>query len=494
MAGKSLASLDAHARDMAEASIAWMDRFWDEKAGLLLGGADVFDPQNLVLGDRHGVRNSAWYALGLLIRDAPGDRERAAYALDAIMDNQLDAPGAPFHGTFLHAPEEAHPTPTAVEWRDYDPNWREFIYTTIAIILDEYEDRLPPALVQRIDAGLPKAVAGALDRGLKASYTNIALMNAFMLWFAGDRLGNAAWVSAGEGMARAVYDLFKVNDTFDEYNSPTYYGPDLYALAQWRAYAGSSVLQELGTEMEAQLWRDIARFYHAGLRNMAGPYDRAYGMDMTRYAAVTGEWIWLVTGRQQAAFPDLERPFAHAHDFCFAPLAAILGAPVPSEARPHFFAFQGERQVERVISESPRRVATAWLSDGVMLGAEDSARIKDTSVQFHPATMHWRCGRGEVGWMRLLHSEPVEVRASANRLQISGRGEKVFHIHAPGLTPPQITPTRWQLPHLTVAVQGNVPAISVHQMTDLLQVRYEARDDQMVDMTLTTTLDAPGDN
>ena len=488
MTSTHLSALDDNARDMAEASIAWMDGFWDEKAGLLLGGSDVFDPQNPVLGDRHGVRNTAWYALGLLMRDAPGDCARAARALDAIMDNQLDAPGAPYHGTFLRAPEEPRPVPGAVEWKDFDPNWREFIYTTIAIILDEYEERLPRALVRKIDAGLPKAVAGALARGLRASYTNIALMNAFMLCYAGDRLGNAAWVAAGEGMARAVYELFKVHDSFDEYNSPTYYGPDLYALAQWRAYSSSPVLRRMGAEMEALLWMDIARFYHAGLRNMAGPYDRAYGMDMTRYAAVTGEWIWLVTGRQQAAFPDLGRPFAHADDFCFAPLAAILGAPVPAEARPHFFAFQGERQVERVISETPRRVATAWLSDGIMLGAEQSDRVKPTWVQFHPATMHWRAGPGEVGWMRLLHSEPVDVRASANCLQISGQGEIVFYIHAPGLTPLAITPTLWQLPQLTVAVQSNVLPITVHQMTDMLQVRYEASDDELVQMTLTTAL------
>jgi len=289
-------------------------------------------------------------------------------------------------------------------------------------------------------------------------------------------------------MARAVHDLFKVHDTFDEYNSPTYYGPDLYALAQWRAYAGSSVLRGLGAEMEALLWVDIARFYHAGLRNMAGPYDRAYGMDMTRYAAVTGEWIWLVTGRRQAAFPDLGRPFAHAHDFCFAPLASILGAPVPAEAQPHFFAFLGERQVERVISESPRRVATAWLADDIMLGAEQSARIKGTSVQFHPATMHWRAGPGEVGWMRLLHSEPVDVRASANRLQISGRGEMVFHIQAGGLQPAQIASTLWRLPRLAVAVESNVTSVQVDEMTDLLQVRYPASDAQNVVMTLTTRL------
>ena len=48
---------------------------------------------------------------------------------------------------------------------------------------------------------------------------------------------------------------------------------------------------------------------------MGGPCDRARGLDMRRYAAVLGLWIWLVTGREQAPFPDITRPFDHFHDF-----------------------------------------------------------------------------------------------------------------------------------------------------------------------------------
>jgi len=48
------------------------------------------------------------------------------------------------------------------------------------------------------DAAIPKAVEGALARRLRASYPNIALTNAFMLCFAGNRLGQAAWIEHGE--------------------------------------------------------------------------------------------------------------------------------------------------------------------------------------------------------------------------------------------------------------------------------------------------------
>jgi hypothetical protein len=104
-----------------------------------------------------------------------------------------------------------------------------------------------------------------------------------MLCFGGNRFDEPVWFHEGERMAREVYRLFKQHDAFAEYNSPTYCGVDLYALALWRSYPSLSPhLTRWGEEMEALLWRDLAQFYHADLRNLAGPYDRSYGMDMRR--------------------------------------------------------------------------------------------------------------------------------------------------------------------------------------------------------------------
>ncbi len=481
---KSINDLDANARDLLSTGMAWADHFWDEKVALLWSPGDTADLQRVAKTGTHTVRDSIWYALGLLLRDGAGDAGRAARVIAAVLSYQFDEPGQPYHGTFYRAPEEAHPPTPALEWKHYDPNWREFIMTTIFVILAEYEERLPPSLVQMINAAIPKAVAGALARGLKATYTNIAVMNAFMLWFAGVRQRQAAWVAAGENMAQEIYRLFKQHETFEEYNSPTYYGVDLYALALWRAYAASPVLRGPGAEMEALLWTDIARYYHAGLRNIAGPYDRSYGMDMRRYVAVVSEWIWMVTGKELAPFPDLAGPFAHAHDFLFAPAAAILGAQVPAEARAHFLAFQGEQQVERVISDSPRRVATAWIGRDIIIGAEHTSGSKRGYLQFHPATMHWRIGSEDVGWMRLVHSEPVDARASANRLDISGKGEIAFQVCAPGLDAGAFQAGRWQLPGLTVRVETNVHEIHVEDAGPWWVIRYLAAVDQPVAFTL----------
>lgn len=469
---RTLNDLSAVERDLLLTAMAWSDRFWDEQMGLLWAPGDVVSPEHWQAAGRHTVRDSAWYALGLLLRDAPGDRRRAARTISAVLAYQYDVPGRPYHGTFLRYPQEPHPPHVAVEWRDYDPNWREFIMTTLASILIEYEQWLPAAVVSGIDRAFAPAVAGALERGLRAGYTNIALMNAFMLCYAGRRLGQAAWRDAGERMARDVYRLFKMHDTFDEYNSPTYYGVDAYALAQWRAYPEFPLLNQLGSEMEALLWGDIASFYHAGLRNICGPYDRSYGMDMRRYVAVVGCWIALATGRDRAPLPDLDKPFAHAHDFLFAPAAALLGVRMPEEARRRFLVFEGERQIERVIGDAPRRVATAWLGQNIMIGAEHTSNSVSGRAQFHPATLHWRCAPGAVGWLKLVHSEPVDARARVRRLDITGRGELVFQVCAPGAGPEAIGAQAWTLPGLHVRVETGAALSAVTVRDDLLEIRY----------------------
>ncbi len=469
--------LDDNARECVAASLQWMERHWDAATDLLWGTETA--------APHHSVRGSLWYAYGLLMRGGADDAARAIRVIDRVLQCQFDAPGRAFHGTFVRAPEEPYPPKDAVIWRDYDPNWREFVVTALALVLLEHADRLPPTLRGAMDAAIRRAVEGARARGLRASYTNIALMHAFMLCFAGQRFGEPTWFAEGEGMARQVYVLFKQHDAFAEYNSPTYYGVDLYALALWRSYPElSASLASIGQEMEASLWRDVAQFYHAGLRNLAGPYDRSYGMDMRRYASLIGIWMRLATDKTHAPFPNTDAPFEHAHDLAFAPLLASLGARVPADALAHLSAFRGERHVERVIAHAPRRVATAWLGKDRMLGGEFTSGTPPESGQFHPATLHWRIDAERIGWVRLLYSSPVDARAGRDRLEIAATGKLAFLIHAPGAAAEQLRGDCWQLPGITVNVSADADSVDVQRRGDLVAVQYTVAENQPIHCTL----------
>ena len=482
---KHFESLDANARELFVASMRWMENYWDEAAGLLWASGDTH-----LVNTHHTIRGSVWYAFGLLMRNRADDNARAIRVIDTVLRYQFDAPERVFHGTFMRAPEEPSASADAVIWRDYDPNWREFIITAFALIVLNYTEQLPITLVDKLDVAIRKAVVGARARGLSASYTNIALMYAFMLCFAGKRFDESTWFTEGERMAREVYRLFKQHDAFAEYNSPTYYGVDFYALALWRSYPTlSPLLAQLGSEMEALLWRDAAQYYHADLQNLAGPYDRSYGMDMRRYVAVIGIWLRLALDQTRAPLPNTDHPFEHEHDIGFVPLLAFLGAQVPPDALEHFIAFRGERQIERVIADSPQRVVTAWLGKDKMLGAEFTSRTAPQSNQLHPATIHWRIAAEQIGWIRLLYREPVDARAWRNQLEITTTSEIVFLVHAPGARIDQITRDSWRLPQLFVRVKTNAERMDLQPYANLFEIRYTVASYQRITCVLTCESD-----
>ena len=218
------------------------------------------------------VRESSWYALGLLLRDEPGDRQRAADILDAVLKQQYLTPGTPWYGTFRRAPEEQEPAPDAVMWRNFDPNWRIFIGTTFEMILIEYPDRISPELAQRMYKAIDRGIEGEIaEKRLLPSYSNIALMYGALWDFAAAHDKRADWQQQSSEWTESVYKLYKQYGAFFEYNSPTYCGVDLYGLALWRSYGSTPRMRAIGSEMEAGLVAEHRRSLSARSAQCLGP-------------------------------------------------------------------------------------------------------------------------------------------------------------------------------------------------------------------------------
>jgi hypothetical protein len=324
-------------------------------------------------------------------------------------------------------------------------------------VLEQHADRLPAALQVRMVESIRRALEGEIEQGREEPYhTNVSLMHGFLLGWTGARLGRPDWVALGEQWLERSRAAFAVHGSFEEYNSPTYYGVDFYGLALCRRYGATDKIRAAGAEMEAGLWRDVARFYHAGLRNLCGPYDRAYGVDMRRYVSLTGAWMSLVLPPDEAPFPAPGAPMGHAHDFLAVPLYVALGVQVPADALPAWRTFDGERTLERIIT--PERRATAWLAETLMLGGQITSGTRGADPrrnQFVPATAHWRMPGGDLGWFRLQLSPPCDVQAQKERLDFRATvpGDFVFQIHAPGAVPADCTRARWALPGLEVRLE-----------------------------------------
>lgn len=468
----TLDSLPARSREQLEASLHFADRFWDESAGLLNSPAE---------GEKqvHRVRESAWYALGLLIRNQNSDQARAVRIIENVLAQQFDAPGQPWNGTYRRAPEEADPPAQGAQpWDHYDPNWREFIGCTFSIILMEFEPRLPAKLPKRMLDSIRRAVDGELGTTrLVPSYTNIALMHGFIWSYAAKRLDLADWREKSDAWCNAVYELYKPNESFSEYNSPTYYGVDLFGLALWRRHGPTEKIRAMGAEMEAGLWRDVGRFYHAGMKNLCGPFDRAYGMDTRKYVSLVGAWMSLALPPELTPLPDPKGPMDHAHDFLFIPNFVCLGPQIPADVLASFHEFKGERTLRRPI-EGPR-VATAWLSDRLMIGGEITGATRAAGPgtkynQAKPATAHWQIANGELGWIALVAAPVSDAQASAGKLELTAptAGDFTFQIHAAGAQPNQLRRDHWLLPALDVRIDADTLDYSVTPGPEFITVQF----------------------
>jgi hypothetical protein len=475
-------SLSRNSREIFRTAMEWADKYYDPQAKLTSAPPSLLNAEFHSVGSHTMVRESSWYALGLLLRDGKGDRDRAADILRVVLAQQYHEPGKVWDGTFRRTPAEPEPAADAVMWRAYDPNWREFVGSTLAIILLEYPDRIPAELKPRMIQAIDDAVAGETKQGrLAPTYTNPALMYGFLWAFAAERGGKPEWKADAQKWQDTVYGLYKQHDAFFEYNSPTYAGVDVFALALWRDYGFSKQMRERGAEMEAGLWRATADLYNANLRNIAGPYDRSYGMDMQSYVSVMGVWLRTVLDAGHAPLTGFDNPpVDHVDDLFFVPPIVVLDTQIPADAMKSFTSFQGEHEVRRPIADE--RVATAWIGKELIYGGEITGHTKDVGAasQFHPVTVQWQAP-GKVGWIQLTRCPMIDAAASKKGIVISANGDVSFRISAPGVAAAQAKSGEWTLPGLTVHVETDAKDFTATQQGPFVDVKYSA----MTMMTLT---------
>jgi len=470
---KTIQQLDEYTRHWFDIALQWADKRWSEKYQLLQM------PLDRKYSGKHEapyiIRDSVWYAVGLLMRQQSDDIERAVATIEAVLSYQFDEPSAVYHGTFYRHISEAHPPPdNAVIWRHYDPNWREFICTVFILLLKDYSRLLPDILQARMRHAINLAATGAFERKVEAAYTNIALMSAFLLDYAGREFGNIEWCDYALTQAQEIHRLFRRFNTFSEYNSPTYYGVDFFALALWREYGSTPIIREMGASMEAELWRDLVQFYHADMRNICGPYDRSYGMNMTDYLALLGLWIGSVLPATHAPIPNVSQHFEHAADFFFMPLVALVGSRPPDDAILHLKEFQGERVLERTIEQN--RIVTAWLSASIMIGAESDLLNSTRTEQFHPATVHWITTDGSIGWLRTRCRGLIQALTQPYQLQLSSQSTTtyVFEIYASEISTNQIQANHWHLPGISIHLKRPNTPLTVTLDDGALRVQFES--------------------
>ncbi|KAJ5983993.1 hypothetical protein N7481_006092 [Penicillium waksmanii] len=427
----------SYAADMFTTAIEWSDAYWDEDAGYLLASSSG--------PGRYDTRHSAWYATQLLARNEQGDVARAIRIFDNVIAGQYLDPSKQWYGDYQQAPSQPEPGtpkyPDEGPYSSWDPNVRDFVGCAWLVALNDYEHLLPVTTVSKIERSLHIAAKGDLYRvggvdgdNLYPCYSNPWIMRTILQNWVGTRLNDKNLTQAGEHFAQELYDLWNVHHTLSEFNSPTYAGVAMWALALWGQYSSEgSLLKKYTPEILAASWNELAQLYNANLKNTAGPWDRTYGYDMNSYASLTAAVIWGAVGREHAPFPRQISGMYHQEDFAFYPLFA-LSMPemlkyLSPESKSSLIKFPGDhfytaKAYSPPFDTYPRNITT-WMSKDLTIGAESIAEAivggpAKSSSAFSPALIQWAIDDKQVGCVTHWVTESsIDAVASKNGLHIS---------------------------------------------------------------------------
>lgn len=350
-----------------------------------------------------------------------GNVQRAERAIAAVSAFQYDEPGAVWDGTFpVTAEQTPPPREGALEWVQYDPNWRQFIGLFLALISLEFESQLDSSLVARIRTTLRRCVTSEPAERIPDWYTNPNLLHTWLSALVAAQDGDEAMLAAARVRRDLITSRFDKHGDFDEYNSPTYDGIDLVALALWSTVDPSGELAESGRRLFAAVQRRIMELRHPRLGVVGGPYIRAYGLDATDYVSLLGLWLaaWDLEGPTVPT--TLSGETTHIHDLYFWPLVKRLAAAMP---QPELCVIDGRRQ-----AFGPITATTVHLGDAV-LGVETGRLYEFARNQYFPVTLHVSDETDQLHYLGLRPLNDTVVvgfeRVSDDQFQIVARGSDV---------------------------------------------------------------------
>lgn len=391
--------------------------------------------------------------------------------------------------------EEPNPTPDSPLYppsiyETYDPNWREFVGTQLVQIVEEFSHFIGTEIVDKIIRSLETQAVGAMRRNgtdgdnLVTGYTNPGLMRALTVGWVGHRTNNQTLIDFANSRASDIFDLFTLgSNTFGEYNAPTYYGVNVWALAASIKYGSPDQFLTMNAPfLLSELWKDISDHYNAFLGNMVGPYDRANSRDLSQDSAILPLWFWGLFGYHNAPEPNLRQVNLEYDAAEGASMALVMSTVVDNVPASVFESLietpQGEREISRIIQEnlncSNARIATSWVSKNLMAGGIEQRETMVRSEQSVPAIVHWASDPMHKpfplnGFFSLHPSaSTIKAVATANKLVISYPnatldGSDSFQFMIVGMPP------AWNLAGNVVSGFSHLPCLRVNASTPGLE-------------------------
>ncbi|NLX99670.1 MAG: hypothetical protein GXY83_26540 [Rhodopirellula sp.] len=325
----------------------------------------------------HPVLPSLDYALGLLQRNSPGDRQRAEKIIDRVIGLQDADPASRTYGIWPWLLEEPLEKMSPPDW-----NWADFCGARLAVMLADHGQSLSDELKPTIRTSLRHAALAIKKRNVGPGYTNIAIMGGGVCAAAGEILGDAELLKYGRQRLQQVAVHAGHHGGFNEYNSPTY---TMVALAECERtihLVRDEATRQAAESLRRVAWRTIADSYHPGTGQWAGPHARSYSDYLFPRTAT---YLTEQTLTQIPAHPKADMGRA-------ADLPVPWRLPCPDELRARFQSLPSETcELRRTFirGETPQdsTIGTTWLTADACLGSINRGTFW---TQCRPLIGYWK--------------------------------------------------------------------------------------------------------
>jgi len=245
-------------------------------------------------GEYHDPRGSLAYATCLLREGGTENLALAEKVIDRVLSMQEARLGNAHFGNFRWYLEEEVVI---------DLNAVEFMLEALAQIVLRSSDRLSPRLQERVREAMRLGLQEIERLDVHLSYTNIALLDIHNSILCGQILGDRHYEERGHRKLDAWIAFTARSGAPHEYNSPTYLGVDLSALASLAEHARDTETSLKARLMEERLWLHAASRFHRPTCQLAGPHCRAYRRDTVG----AGGFLKVILYKE-LGYPELRRP------------------------------------------------------------------------------------------------------------------------------------------------------------------------------------------
>lgn len=211
------------------------------------------------------------YAVAMLDSGIPAYEQRACDIIRTVITLQETDTEKDTFGIWPWFWEEPLSQMSPPDW-----NWADFCGKLLLQAVLRHGNRLPDPLKEEIQAAVYRATDAIIKRNVDPSYTNIAIMGAFVTIIAGEHYHRTDYYAYGIRRLERFRDFTNRLHTFQEYNSPTYALITILELSKLRKESVSNQVKAICEEMLELCWRMIAEHYHPVLKQWCGPHSRSY--------------------------------------------------------------------------------------------------------------------------------------------------------------------------------------------------------------------------